>query len=103
MERSKADPLRAERKGLRFGSVTRYKLDAETDGQGLAKIQSKESDQFDESFVLRKLLLGTKTNSRVESRDGGFAIDEGETITPEVIDKAQKHDVLLLLTIHVDI
>ena len=74
----------------------------DSDAPDLSTEQSVSNGKPDENLVLRELLLGAKVNQRVESKDSEFSIDEGEAITPEVLDKAQKHDALLLLTIHVD-
>lgn len=48
-----------------------------------------------------KFLTGKTVNSRVESMDGQFVIEEGTLLTQEILEEAADHDALLMLTLNV--
>lgn len=51
---------------------------------------------------LKEFLVGAVLNEDVKSADGEFKVSAGEKLTEELIDEAQKHDALLLLTMSVE-
>lgn len=59
-------------------------------------------EQDDPDAELKEFLMGRTLNERVESKDGEFTADRGERLDREVLDAAQRHDALLLLTLSVD-
>ena len=57
----------------------------------------------DENKAVRDLLVGKRVSENVVSADGRFELAKGETITEEILARAQEHDALLLLTLGVEV
>ena len=55
-----------------------------------------------EDDVLKEFLLDAIVSDDVESKDGSFKVAKGTKLTQALIDEAQKHDALLLLTMSVE-
>ena len=55
-----------------------------------------------EDDELKLFLIGQKVTEDVESVDGAFKVSQGTELTQQLIDEAEKHDALLLLTMSVD-
>ena len=63
---------------------------------------AEQVPEDDPDAELKEFLLGKTLNERVVSKDGAFAAEQGLELTSEVLDDAQRHDALLLLTMSVD-
>lgn len=59
-------------------------------------------EESDEDAVLKEFLIDAVLNDDVESKDGEFKVTKGTKLTKELVDEAQKHDALLLLTMSVE-
>ncbi len=66
--------------------------DAATQGQA----------DIDEDEVLKEFLVDAVVSEDVVSKDGAFKVSQGTTLTKELIEEAQTHDALLLLTMSVE-
>lgn len=64
--------------------------------------QAPAAEEADEDAVLKEFLVDAVVNDDVESKDGGFKVSKGTKLTKELVDEAQKHDALLLLTMSVE-
>ena len=60
------------------------------------------ADGGSEDDVLKEFLLDAVVSDDVESKDGLFKIAKGTKLTKALINEAQKHDALLLLTMSVE-
>lgn len=56
----------------------------------------------DADAELKEFLVGKKLNDFVASKDGAFEAEKGTVLDRELLDRAQQHDALLLLTMSVD-
>lgn len=52
--------------------------------------------------ALKEFLIGAVTNDDVVAGEGAFKVDKGTKLTKEIVDEAQKHDALLLLTMSIE-
>ncbi|MCL1797779.1 MAG: hypothetical protein FWG24_05665 [Eggerthellaceae bacterium] len=59
-------------------------------------------ETIDEDAVLKDFLINSVVSENVESKDGLFKVAKGTKLTKELVDEAQKHDSLLLLTMSVE-
>jgi len=55
-----------------------------------------------EDDVLKEFLIGAVVNDEVVSKDGQFKVAKNTILTKEMIDRAEKHDALLLLIMSVE-
>ena len=61
-----------------------------------------EAAVVDEDEVLKEFLINSVVSDDVESKDGLFVVLKGTVLTKEIVDAAQVHDALLLLTMSVE-
>ena len=56
----------------------------------------------DEDATLKRWLIGQRLNDTVTSADGEFTVQKGTSLTKELLDLAEDHDALVLLTMSID-
>ncbi|MCL1798941.1 MAG: PRC-barrel domain-containing protein [Eggerthellaceae bacterium] len=77
--------------------------DAGTAARNSAPVDTKVvAADVDEDAVLKEFLVDARVTDAVESKDGLFRVEKGTKLTKELVDEAQKHDALLLLTMSVE-
>lgn len=74
----------------------------ETIGEVEETEEVSETEESDEDAVLKEFLIDAVVNEDVESKDGQFKVAKGTKLTKELVDEAQEHDALLLLTMSVE-
>lgn len=85
-------------------SIDEDEADKEHDLEGSSSESADEKSAAgkDEAQALKEFLINMTVNSDVASEDGSFVIKKGSELTAELIDQAEKQDMLLLLTMSVD-
>jgi len=56
----------------------------------------------EEDATLKRWLIGQKLNDSVVSPDGEFSVEKDTVLTKELLDLAEEHDALVLLTMSID-
>lgn len=103
-----AEPVKAaadkEPEGVSVGAVLGAVAEssAETADEEPSESSVDEMGTSDEDAALVEFLLGMTLTDDVTSADGAFTASKGTKLTQEIIDEAQAHDALLLLTMSVE-
>ncbi len=74
--------------------------DGEASADDAEPADASDESQVDEEIIA--FLLDATLTADVESDDGEFRVAEGTVLTREIIEEANLHDAVLLLTINVD-
>ncbi|MDR0514895.1 MAG: hypothetical protein LBG81_07020 [Coriobacteriaceae bacterium] len=85
------------------GTVQFDEVDEEAAPEGLLAAEESAAGQADADADIKAFLIGAVVSEDVESKDGAFKVAKGDTLTKALVDEAQKHDALLLLTMSVEV
>lgn len=96
VEKTVAD---SEPEGVSVGAVLEAVAEAPVEE---TEAPAAGAETSDEDAALVEFLLGMTLTDDVTSADGAFTASKGTELTQEVIDDAQAHDALLLLTMSVE-